>query len=49
MLEELIEEIEKHLAEVDAGQAVPANQIHDFHSPISSEGLYWVTPVPMSD
>ncbi len=28
------------------GQAVPANQIHDFHSPISPEGLYWVTPVP---
>jgi hypothetical protein len=28
------------------GPAVPANQIHDFHSPISEEGLYWVTPVP---
>ena len=28
------------------GQAVPANQVHDFHSPISAEGLYWVTPVP---
>jgi hypothetical protein len=28
------------------GQAVPANQVHDFHSPISPEGLYWVTPVP---
>jgi hypothetical protein len=28
------------------GPAVPANQIHDFHSPISPEGLYWVTPVP---
>jgi hypothetical protein len=27
------------------GPAVPANQVHDFHSPISSEGLYWVTPV----
>jgi hypothetical protein len=27
------------------GQAVPANQVHDFHSPISVEGLYWVTPV----
>jgi hypothetical protein len=26
--------------------AVPANQIHDFHPPISPEGLYWVTPVP---
>ena len=22
------------------------NQIHDFHSPISPEGLYWVMPVP---
>lgn len=30
------------------GPAVPANQIHDFHSPISSEGLYWVTPVSAS-
>jgi hypothetical protein len=30
------------------GPAVPANQIHDFHSPISPEGLYWVTPVPSS-
>jgi hypothetical protein len=30
------------------GPAVPANQIHDFHSPISPEGLYWVTPVPAS-
>jgi hypothetical protein len=28
------------------GPAVPANQVHDFHSPISPEGLYWVTPVP---
>jgi hypothetical protein len=28
------------------GPAVPANQGHDSHSPISSEGLYWVTPVP---
>jgi hypothetical protein len=28
------------------GPAVPANQIHDFHSPISYEGLYWVAPVP---
>jgi hypothetical protein len=28
------------------GPAVPANQIHDFHPPISPEGLYWVTPVP---
>jgi len=27
------------------GPAVPANQIHDFHPPISPEGLYWVTPV----
>ncbi len=30
------------------GPAVPANQIHDFHPPISPEGLYWVTPVPAS-
>jgi hypothetical protein len=30
------------------GPAVPANQVHDFHSPISPEGLYWVTPVPTS-
>ena len=29
------------------GQAVPANQVHDFHSPISAEGLYWVTAVPI--
>jgi hypothetical protein len=29
------------------GQAVPANQFHDFHPPISPEGLYWVTPVPV--
>ena len=28
------------------GQAVPTDQIHDFHPPISLEGLYWVTPVP---
>jgi hypothetical protein len=28
------------------GPAVPENQIHDFHSPISPEGLYWVMPVP---
>jgi hypothetical protein len=28
------------------GPAVPANQFHDFHPPISPEGLYWVTPVP---
>jgi hypothetical protein len=28
------------------GPAVPANQIHDFHSAISPEGLYWVTPIP---
>jgi hypothetical protein len=28
------------------GPAVPANQIHDFHPPISSAGLYWVVPVP---
>lgn len=27
---------------------MPANQIHDFHPPISPEGLYWVTPVPAS-
>jgi hypothetical protein len=24
----------------------PANQIHDFHPPISPSGLYWVVPVP---
>lgn len=24
----------------------PANQVHDFHPPISSSGLYWVVPVP---
>ena len=30
------------------GQAVPANQFHDFPPPISPEGLYWVTPVPAS-
>jgi hypothetical protein len=24
----------------------PANQIHDFHPPISASGLYWVVPVP---
>jgi hypothetical protein len=28
------------------GPAVPANQIHDFHPPISPAGLYWVVPVP---
>ncbi|HSY81016.1 MAG TPA: hypothetical protein VK807_04610 [Gemmatimonadaceae bacterium] len=28
------------------GPAVPTNQVHDFHPPISPEGLYWVTPVP---
>ncbi|MCU1311313.1 MAG: hypothetical protein JWO20_2438 [Candidatus Angelobacter sp.] len=28
------------------GPAAPQNQIHDFHPPISPEGLYWVTPVP---
>jgi len=28
------------------GPAVPANQIHDFHPPISPSGLYWVVPVP---
>lgn len=27
------------------GQAAPQNQVHDFHPPISPEGLYWVTPV----
>lgn len=31
------------------GPAVPANQVHDFHPPISPEGLYWVTPVPSAD
>ncbi len=31
------------------GPAVPANQIHDFHPPISPEGLYWVTPVDAAD
>jgi hypothetical protein len=30
------------------GPAVPANQIHDFHPPISPEGMYWVAPVPAS-
>jgi hypothetical protein len=25
---------------------VPANQIHDFHPPISPSGLYWAVPVP---
>ena len=30
------------------GQAAPQNQIHDFHPPISPEGLYWVTPVETS-
>jgi len=24
----------------------PANQIHDFHPPISPAGLYWTVPVP---
>jgi len=28
------------------GPAVPANQIHDFHPPITPSGLYWVVPVP---
>jgi hypothetical protein len=28
------------------GTGGPAKQIHDFHPPISPEGLYWVTPVP---
>lgn len=28
------------------GTVADANQIHAFHSPISPEGLYWVTPVP---
>jgi hypothetical protein len=28
------------------GPAVPANQVHDFHPPISPAGLYWVAPVP---
>jgi hypothetical protein len=28
------------------GPVVPANQIHDFHPPISPSGLYWVVPVP---
>ncbi|PYX19688.1 MAG: hypothetical protein DMG87_11700 [Acidobacteria bacterium] len=28
------------------GPAVPANQIHDCHPPISPSGLYWVVPVP---
>ena len=26
--------------------AVPENQFYDFHSRISPEGLYWLTPVP---
>lgn len=25
---------------------VPANQVHDFHPPISPNGLYWVAAVP---
>lgn len=29
------------------GQVAPANQIHDFHPPISPSGLYWVVPVPV--
>jgi hypothetical protein len=28
------------------GPAAPANQVHDFHPPISPAGLYWVAPVP---
>lgn len=28
------------------GPAVPANQVHDCHPPISPAGLYWVVPVP---
>ena len=28
------------------GQFGPANQIHDFHPPITDAGLYWVVPVP---
>jgi len=28
------------------GPAAPANQIHNFHPPIASSGLYWVVPVP---
>jgi hypothetical protein len=28
------------------GQAAPQSQIHDFHPPISPEGMYWVVPVP---
>ena len=28
------------------GQVVPANEIHDFHPPISDSGLFWTIPVP---
>jgi hypothetical protein len=28
------------------GPLVPANQIHDFHPPISPSGLYWAVAVP---
>ncbi len=28
------------------GQVAPANQVHDFHPPVSPSGLYWVVPVP---
>jgi len=27
---------------------VPANQIHDFHPPISPSGLYWTVPIPQN-
>lgn len=31
------------------GQLAPANQVHDFHPPISECGLYWVVPVPQGE
>ena len=34
------------MTNVVQGPAVPANQIHDCHPPISPSGLYWVVPVP---
>jgi hypothetical protein len=34
------------MTDVISGPAAPTNQIHDFHPPISSSGLYWAVPVP---
>lgn len=28
------------------GPVVPANEVHDFHPPISDSGLFWTVPVP---